>query len=111
MSSPLPSQEEYIPVERNEILRVNQQLAENNTQTSNQAQVISSQGQILNEMRIQMENLSTQLRLAQDTISRLEQIPRSTGDDYHLPTRRVEALRAEPRRFAGHGENAELWIN
>lgn len=82
-----------------------------NTQTSNQAQVTSSQGHILKKMCMQMESLSIQLQNAQDTIRCLEQLPQSTENEVHLPTRRVGALREKPHRSVGYAENTKLWIN
>lgn len=93
-------------IPQEDIERVNAQLAENNTNNQHQAQRIA-------DLEGRLSQVSSELVAALSTVQQLtETITNQRPPTFpsYAPQTRVDALKVEPRKFEGYGDNAKLWI-
>lgn len=82
-------QPNLVQIPQDHLERMNAQIQETHLDNQRQAQVMAGLQRELNNARLLIEQI--QLR-------------------HSTPTARVEALKVEPRKFEGYGDNSELWI-
>lgn len=91
-------------IPQEDIERVNAQLSENNSNNQQQAQRIAELEGRLSQVSAELVTALSTIQKFTETITNQRTFPSTT------PQPRVDALKVEPRKFKGYGDNAKLWI-
>lgn len=85
----MENQQTLVQIRQEHLERMNAQIQETHLDNQRQAQIMAGLQAELNSARLLIEQVQA---------------------NHTVPTARVEALKVEPRKFEGYGDNSELWI-